>query len=287
MSRRHTGRKRDETSPPDGASWVWKTEELMCSPAWRAQSLECRRFVDALCIENMQHAGTENGNLEMTYVDMVKAGILKRLCPVIVHEAEGLGLVVAQRGRMLLGEKQKSRYRLTWLWTVRKGDYGQPDYARGTDEWKRVTPEAIAKLQAELEVMRAESRGRPKGSHEGTARPEKTETSPHEGTDSAPTREPLRAPTREPRRAKKPGNAASAKVPTWGLSSISRGIGDADSLPAAPTRSFTEAQRSAAAAVVHSLDGASNGHAQPKKKSGARARAIAASKFPLPLGESS
>jgi hypothetical protein len=54
--------------------------------------------MDFLMLENMRHAGTENGNLLAPYDQLVDHGIGRRLIPEAVNEAERLGLIAVQRG---------------------------------------------------------------------------------------------------------------------------------------------------------------------------------------------
>ena len=62
MSRsRKMGRRTNH--PPDGAAWIWHTVELLASPAWCTQSINCRRLMNFLEVEHLRHAGNENGSL--------------------------------------------------------------------------------------------------------------------------------------------------------------------------------------------------------------------------------
>jgi len=72
MSRKRTGMTaiKRENRPPKDMPWIWLTREMLESPAWRAMDmLAARRVVERIILEHMAHAGTENGNLIVTYAD--------------------------------------------------------------------------------------------------------------------------------------------------------------------------------------------------------------------------
>ena len=66
-SGKHSGRCGKLMKPPPGEPWVWHTRELITSDAWRSQSITCRRFIELLELDHMNHAGTENGHLMVQY----------------------------------------------------------------------------------------------------------------------------------------------------------------------------------------------------------------------------
>jgi len=69
-------RLRDKrNSPPQDQPWVWLSREMLESEALRSLSLAARRVVDRVILEQMAHAGKENGNLIVTYDDFVRFGI--------------------------------------------------------------------------------------------------------------------------------------------------------------------------------------------------------------------
>ena len=53
--------------PPAGEPFCWYTREMLLAPAFSEMSINCRRLLSALEVENMNHAGAENGNLVMPY----------------------------------------------------------------------------------------------------------------------------------------------------------------------------------------------------------------------------
>jgi hypothetical protein len=87
-------RKNALCGPPAGKPFCWYTPEMLLSPAFRDASINCRRLIAALEFENMNHAGTENGDLIMPYNQLVRWwGIPRRLIRRTIEEAEERGLI--------------------------------------------------------------------------------------------------------------------------------------------------------------------------------------------------
>jgi hypothetical protein len=126
-----TSRQARRNRPPEGESWVWLTQEMLESPAWRAMRFAARKIVDRVIIEHLAHAGTENGNLITTYTDFQHFGLRRRssIAPAII-EAETLGFIdVIERGGSAYAElRNPSRYALAWL--------GRKDGTPPTNRWK-------------------------------------------------------------------------------------------------------------------------------------------------------
>lgn len=133
---RSSGRlKNNNKRPPTGEPWIWHTRELISSTAWRSQSLLCRRFIEFLEIEHMNHAGTMNGRLKATYDQLMKAGINRRWIKSTIDEAEALGLVLVKRGGPWWKPSKASSYTLT---------YYSADEAPATNRWKKPNLKAAA-----------------------------------------------------------------------------------------------------------------------------------------------
>ena len=129
-------RRRRTNHPPDGVPWIWHTVELLASPAWRAQSINCRRLIDFLEIEHLNHAGLENGSLLAPYSQLELFGIGRRFIFSAIGESERLGLVRVERGgRRGVVLTEVNRFRLTYMWTRKKFN-GIWDWTLPTDEWK-------------------------------------------------------------------------------------------------------------------------------------------------------
>lgn len=136
MSRsRKMGRRTNH--PPDGAAWIWHTVELLASPAWRTQSINCRRLINFLEVEHLNHGGNENGSLLAPYGQLVGFGVGRRLIHGSIAEAEQRGLVRVDRGgRRGVVMTEVNRFRLTYMWS-RKKISGFWDWTPPTDDWKQ------------------------------------------------------------------------------------------------------------------------------------------------------
>lgn len=121
--------------PPKDTPWTWQTLELMCSPAWRAMSINTRRLVDFLQVEHRHHAGLENGNLKATYDDLVVHGLTRSKIRSAIEEAKFLGLIRFKRGGRWAGTNRPSEFRLTF--------YADKDRNPPTNQWKDKTQEVI------------------------------------------------------------------------------------------------------------------------------------------------
>jgi hypothetical protein len=118
INRWKSSRQARRNRPPEGSSWIWLTQEMLESPAWRAMRLAARMIVDRLIVEHLAHGGTENGNLVVTYSDFQRYGLRRRssIAPAII-EAETVGIIdVIERGGSAYAEfRNPSRYALAWL----------------------------------------------------------------------------------------------------------------------------------------------------------------------------
>jgi hypothetical protein len=126
---------------PKGEPFVQLTRELLASPAWRAMSINCRRLIDFLLIEHMNHAGQENGHLLATYDQLVAYGLTRSEILSAIVEAEHLGLIRAEHGGRWAGKNDASIFELTFLYKL------SPTPAFATDDWKRTTEEDVSALR--------------------------------------------------------------------------------------------------------------------------------------------
>jgi hypothetical protein len=103
--------------PPQGEPWIWLTREMLESVAWRSLSRAARLVIDRVILEHMAHAGTENGNLIVTYHDFERFGIRRGSLKVAISEAVERGLIiVTEKGRASVGpDRWPSKYALGWL----------------------------------------------------------------------------------------------------------------------------------------------------------------------------
>jgi hypothetical protein len=77
---------------PKGA-FVWFTRELLESQAWSAMPLAARRVVERVAIEHMNHGGTRNGALVVTYDDFEKFGVRRKSIAQAIKKAAALGFL--------------------------------------------------------------------------------------------------------------------------------------------------------------------------------------------------
>lgn len=123
--------------PPEDAAWTWLPIDLIASPAWRCMSINTRRLIEFLLVENRNHAAHENGNLKATYDQLVDWGLSRRLISAAIDEAELLGLIKCEHGGRWAGTNWPSIFRLTF--------YADKEGRAPTNEWKGITEDAIRK----------------------------------------------------------------------------------------------------------------------------------------------
>jgi len=98
--------------------------DLLESDAWHFLSINARRFIDFLMIENMRHGGKRNGQLVAPRKQLEQFGIGARHISAAIEEVERVGLVDCRRG----AGRQPNTYTITWL---PLGDGTAP-----TDRWR-------------------------------------------------------------------------------------------------------------------------------------------------------
>ena len=207
-------RVRDRTNidiinrPPQGTVWTFHTLDLLSSPAWRARSEHCRRVLEFLEREHLQHGRCENGNLMATWSQLAADGIPRKYLAAAIWEAESLGLIQVTRGaRKSVTESHVSRYGLTFFAMRRsQPDYqdGKPYYENPPNTWKQVTAERAAEIQAEGRRRRKlATDGRPQKSD--TVDPNGNRFGTRTGTEVVPEREPAPAKPLKSCAPKKPG----------------------------------------------------------------------------------
>jgi hypothetical protein len=116
--------------------FVWESQELLESDAWRSRNIHVRRLIDFLLIEHINHGGKRNGLLLAPYRQLYAFGIGARFTAATIHRAEELGLIVCVRG----SKRIATTYRLTWL----------PDHDDGapTDDWRAYRNQKLQPLAA-------------------------------------------------------------------------------------------------------------------------------------------
>jgi hypothetical protein len=140
IRRGRQGWRRFEKSnrPPPKEAWVWFTREMMESPAWGALTAPAKRVIERILIEHMHHAGTENGELIVTFDDFQAFGVSRRAIKSAIQVAVRLGFIdVTFRGIRSHGAARRpSKYSITWL--------PRNDATPPTNRWKSILTEEQA-----------------------------------------------------------------------------------------------------------------------------------------------
>jgi hypothetical protein len=152
--RKSTTSAKRANRPPRDSTWVWATQEMMESPAWHAiNTLSARRVLDCIQREHMNHGGTENGNLIVTYADFIKHGVRKKSITSAIAVLEALGWIdITSPGKQAVeGERYPARYALTWL---EQPSLGKP----ATNRWRYITTPAAARAVVKQALDRREAK---------------------------------------------------------------------------------------------------------------------------------
>src|ERR1700722_18458494 len=72
-------------------------KQMIESPAWRALSLAARRALDRIEIEHMNHGGSQNGELPVTYQDFENFGVRRHSVAPAIRELVALGIVAISK----------------------------------------------------------------------------------------------------------------------------------------------------------------------------------------------
>jgi DNA-binding transcriptional ArsR family regulator len=117
--------------------FVWVPIEVMESPGWRGLSLNARRILDRLLIENLNHKSETNGGLRVSYRQFVDHGVTWRKIGKAIRELIEAGLIEVKAGEKRRGPMvPPNTYRLTFLGTTD----GPPTWKR-QDESKPAVPQ--------------------------------------------------------------------------------------------------------------------------------------------------
>jgi hypothetical protein len=115
MSIKSVRLRKERNRPPPDEPWIWLSREMLESEAWRLLPAAAKMVVFRIAIEHMHHAGTENGNLAVTYDDFVQYGVRRNSIRQAVEHAVQHGFtVITERGRRSIGaDRWPTRYALT------------------------------------------------------------------------------------------------------------------------------------------------------------------------------
>jgi hypothetical protein len=143
---KHVRLREKRNQPPKGEPWIWVTRELLESDAWRTAPLRTRLFIERLMLEDMAHAGTENGQLICTWDDCEVWGIARACIKATQADAINRGLVYrSKQGTASKGPgRRPHRFGLGWraahdgsaapnLWKRWSAPYPQQDIKSSSD----------------------------------------------------------------------------------------------------------------------------------------------------------
>lgn len=144
--------------PSGDKLYVGHSQTMKQSPAWRAAPDHCRRVLDRVELEHMNHGLRKADGLCVTYDNFVEWGIPRAAVRLAVEQAVALGfLEIVRRGYSVKGEaKVPSLYRLTYAKQL--GPDGKA-VGKTSDEWRNIATtdaatKALRKVEADLATER-------------------------------------------------------------------------------------------------------------------------------------
>jgi hypothetical protein len=98
-------------------NFIFVPVDVMESPDWCGLSINARRILDRLMIENRRHDYEKNGSLRVSYEQFEGHGAGHRYVASSLRELESSGLLAIKRGKCR-GERDPNLYRLTYHGTT-------------------------------------------------------------------------------------------------------------------------------------------------------------------------
>lgn len=134
---RSTGKLADSkfrkvNSPPPKEPWIWLTQSIVESYAWRALSGGAQKVIFRIALEHMLHGGSRNGDLPVPWSDFEAYGVGSASVLPALEEAIAVGLIErTDPGHKAWGgfKGRAARYRLSWLPT-HDGQHPLKDWQR-------------------------------------------------------------------------------------------------------------------------------------------------------------
>jgi hypothetical protein len=96
---------------PPVEQFIKLPRDLLASDAWRSLSVNGRRLLDFLMLEQLRHGGKANGRIKAPYRQLVDFGIGDHLVAPAIRETEELGLIECHHG----GMRVATTFALAWL----------------------------------------------------------------------------------------------------------------------------------------------------------------------------
>lgn len=122
-------------------SWIPHRLEFLISPAWHLAPIPLRRMLERIEIEHLRHGGFNNGELYVSYQQLVAHGLSRRSIKSTQELGNALGLLEVFQDESHKGDlRPPNRYRLTYL--------PAKNAAAPTDEWKAISADRAEVLVA-------------------------------------------------------------------------------------------------------------------------------------------
>lgn len=137
-----TARRTGEKKRTWLTQWIPHRLEMLLHPAWQKAPRPLKKIIERLEIEHLRHGGFNNGELYVSYLQLVDFGLSKRSIKPVLQLGEDLGLIeVIQRDEAVQGDiRPANAYRLTYV--PAKGKENP------TDEWKLISSDRVDRLIA-------------------------------------------------------------------------------------------------------------------------------------------
>ncbi len=125
---RPRNRREKQWIDPQDEPWIFIPHAVLESAAYRSLSINARRVLDRLIIENSNHKRLLYGGLRVSARQLQKWGVTKDCLTSAIRELEEKGLITKSQGDRVGDLRPPYHYRLTFYGTLE----GPP-----TNEWKK------------------------------------------------------------------------------------------------------------------------------------------------------
>ncbi len=122
-------RQRSRIGPPK-EPWTFIALEVLESNAYQSLSINARRVIDRLIVENGRHNRLENGELRVSARQFHEWGVTKDCLTPAIRELEERGLIEVSLGEATGALRSPLLFRLTFYGTLEKS---------ATNEWRNWT----------------------------------------------------------------------------------------------------------------------------------------------------
>jgi hypothetical protein len=163
-----------------GGAFVWVMVEILQSHSWRNLSINARRCMDRLLLENARHRGELNGQLRVSFGQFEESGVNRRYIKRALDELDEAGFLEITARKQCGIFKGPNLYRLTIFGTLEGPRTWKPS-APTVIEIPKKKPRRQSKKAALFEASKIHSltlKGTPGLCLEGTLREAETEPEP-------------------------------------------------------------------------------------------------------------